>query len=107
MAEFVLGGVRIAVVSNRTWEAQSCAHRDSLVTTCGSLVRIVCESCGHISLRPHGGLRGPVDRERFARPADALHDTLVDLTEIEAPRAFDGTPYSPKGVFAPEEKVSI
>ena len=106
MAETGTGGFRVTRF-NRTVEEGSCVHRETKVTTTGRLIRIVCESCGHIGLRSYGGLHGPVSRDRFAREADKTGDQIVDLTSNEFQIVLDDRSYRPQSVFATQEIYSL
>jgi hypothetical protein len=92
-------------------------HEETLTTiTCG-LQRIVCESCGHVGVRYIRPIAGPIDRRRFARQADLLHEattTHVELPEV-LPENLDedlheeigGFSFSAVGVFSSKELVPI
>lgn len=84
-------------------------HEETLTTiTCG-LQRIVCESCGHVGVRYIRPMAGPIDRRRFARQADLLHEAALIHEELrEKPREdIGGFSYSPVGVFSSKELVPI
>lgn len=112
-------------------------HEETLTTiTCG-LQRIVCESCGHVGVRYIRPLAGPIDRRRFARQADLIHEATMateepdgelhadlhaelaeDLHEElqrelqrelhhELSEEFGGFSYSAVGVFSSKELVPI
>lgn len=68
MAEIALGGIQVTVGTRPP--SRDCFHPSTLSTTTAGLERIVCESCGHLSVRYLGGLEYPADRRQFARPAD-------------------------------------
>ncbi len=70
MAELALGGINIAVGTKRSRQLEECLHAETISTTTAGLERIVCEACGHLSFRFPEASIGPVDRERFIRPAD-------------------------------------
>ena len=80
-------------------------HEETLTTiTCG-LQRIVCESCGNVGVRYIRPIAGPIDRRRFARQADLLHEATVPHDE---PREeVGGFSYSAVGVFSSRELVPI
>ena len=107
MAEIALGGLHVAVKRTRP---DVCGHEQTLTTiTCG-LQRIVCELCAHVSVRYIRPLAGPIDRRRFARQADVLDDLNgVEHAGVPTmrPIEFDGTPYTPLGVFSPQETFQI
>lgn len=102
-----------------------CLHEETLTTiTCG-LQRIVCESCGHVGVRYIRPIAGPIDRRRFARQADLIHEatmTQEERSEVfhevlqegiyedlrEASREeVGGFSYSAVGVFSSKELVPI
>ncbi len=70
MAELALGGINIAVGTRRSRQVEECLHTETVSTTTAGLERIVCEACGHLGFRFPEVLSGPVDRDRFIRPAD-------------------------------------
>lgn len=81
-----------------------CMHEETLTTiTCG-LQRIVCESCGHVGVRYIRPMAGPIDRRRFARQADLIHEAT---TNQEPREEFGGFSYSAVGVFSSKELVPI
>ncbi len=88
-------------------------HEDTLTTiTCG-LQRIVCESCGHVGVRYIRPIAGPIDRRRFARQADLIHEANVNHEERrreareERREEVGGFSYSAVGVFSSKELVPI
>lgn len=105
MAEIALGGLQVAVKRTRR---DLCGHEQTLTTiTCG-LQRIVCEICAHVSVRYIRPLAGPIDRRRFARQADLLwEEEMAKAEERRPPIDFDGTPYTPVGVFSPQERLQL
>lgn len=110
MAEIALGGLHVEVKRNRPG---LCMHEDTLTTiTCG-LQRIVCESCGHVGVRYIRPIAGPIDRRRFARQADLIHEANVIYEkrrrEIREERREEvgGFSYSAVGVFSSKELVPI
>lgn len=107
MAEIALGGLHVAVKRTRP---DLCGHEQTLTTiTCG-LQRIVCEMCAHVSVRYIRPLAGPIDRRRFARQADLLEAGAAErasVAEARQPIEFDGSPYTPVGVFSPKERFQI
>ena len=90
-----------------------CMHEETLTTiTCG-LQRIVCESCGHVGVRYIRPIAGPIDRRRFARQADLIHEATMTLREhseelpLEHREEVGGFSYSAVGVFSSRELVPI
>jgi len=47
-----------------------CPHRATVSVQSAGIERVVCESCGHVSVHFLTGLAGEVDRTRFARPVE-------------------------------------
>lgn len=81
-------------------------HEQTLTTiTCG-LQRIVCESCGHVGVRYIRPIAGPIDRRRFARQADLIHEATRTLDD-ELREEIGGFSYSAVGVFSSKELVPI
>ncbi len=109
MAEIALGGLHVEVKRTRPG---LCLHEETLTTiTCG-LQRIVCESCGHVGVRYIRPIAGPIDRRRFARQADLLHEAAAiheraraDHQELR--KEVGGFSYSAVGVFSSKELVPI
>lgn len=97
-----------------------CMHEQTLTTiTCG-LQRIVCESCGHVGVRYIRPIAGPIDRRRFARQADLIHEAAMADDELhdelheatmtpddELREEIGGFSYSAVGVFSSKELVPI
>lgn len=88
-------------------------HEETLTTiTCG-LQRIVCESCGHVGVRYIRPMAGPIDRRRFARQADLIHEANLDVEELreefreKSDQEVGGFSYSAVGVFSSKELVPI
>lgn len=108
MAEIALGGIEIAIRSTRR-DAKACTHTATLSTISSGVERAVCEECGHLSIRFHRSLTGPVDRDWFARPADDVEElewTRVDVSPL-ARYAF-GTPNTDKPeVFAHRPHLQV
>lgn len=113
MAEIALGGLHVEVKRTRPG---LCMHEEILTTiTCG-LQRIVCESCGHVGVRYIRPIAGPIDRRRFARQADLIHEANAiheeRRAEVRARREevrgeVGGFSYSAVGVFSSKELVPI
>jgi hypothetical protein len=114
MAEIALGGLHVEVKRTRP---ELCMHKETLTTiTCG-LQRIVCESCGNVGVRYIRPIAGPIDRRRFARQADLIHEASVNHSEPhDEPREeirqmvreeVGGFSYSAVGVFSSKELVPI
>jgi len=104
MAEIALGGLRVAVKKTRP---DLCRHEETLTTITGGLQRIVCESCGHLSIRYIRPIAGPIDRRRFARQADLIHEMMAEAEAIKQGSDGSGFSYSPVGVFSSKELVPI
>lgn len=104
MAEIALGGFQVAVKRSRP---DMCGHEQTLTTvTCG-LQRIVCEMCGNVRLRYIRPLAGPIDRNRFARPADDGSTDEIDLVGVDGTIDLGALAQTPAPVFAPLESVSL
>jgi hypothetical protein len=106
MAEIALGGLHVEVKRTRPG---LCMHEETLTTiTCG-LQRIVCESCGHVGVRYIRPIAGPIDRRRFARQADLIHEASVNREERwgEVRDEAGGFSYSAVGVFSSKVLVPI
>ncbi|MEX0797032.1 MAG: hypothetical protein WD274_10085 [Acidimicrobiia bacterium] len=102
MAEIALGGLHVEVKRTRPG---LCMHEETLTTiTCG-LQRIVCESCGHVGVRYIRPIAGPIDRRRFARQADLIHEANLHHEELR--EEVGGFSYSAVGVFSSKELVPI
>lgn len=93
-----------------------CTHIETLSTISSGVERVVCESCGNLSIRFHSTLTGPVARERFARPADDLEanqnltGTERDVTASPTARYGFGTPDKPETGFVahrPQRTLSL
>lgn len=69
MAEIALGGIRATFGKSN---ADPCSHTESISVYSAGVQRVICESCGHLSIRLVKGLTIPVERSMFARPADII-----------------------------------
>ena len=49
-----------------------CAHRSTVSVRSSGVQRVVCESCGHVSVRFLSDLAGEPERDRFARPIERV-----------------------------------
>ncbi|MGA7097767.1 MAG: hypothetical protein WB245_09395 [Acidimicrobiia bacterium] len=115
MAEIALGGIQVTVGPRPT--SKDCPHPSTLSTTTAGLERIVCESCGHLSVRYLDGLDHPVDRRQFARPADRFQrdqptatrgDHIVsDLTMGPTVNQAEEDDLFATAVFAIQERLHI
>lgn len=120
MAEIALGGLLVEVKRTRP---DLCMHEETLTTiTCG-LQRIVCESCGHVGVRYIRPIAGPIDRRRFARQADLIHEATAiqeglreghhmdslhqEERSEDIPEEVGGFSFSAVGVFSSKELVPI
>ena len=99
MAEIALGGIQ-RTVSGRGRQGNDCRHPATMSTITAGLERVVCESCGHMSIRNLTSLAGPVERDRFARPADAIPATK--MTEEQKWEIRNAA-----AVFAIEERLHV
>jgi hypothetical protein len=50
----------------------TCAHADSITVNTVGVQRVICETCGHVSVNFIDDLGGEVSRTAFAREADQL-----------------------------------
>lgn len=91
MAEIALGGFEIAITAKRV--DRECRHTQTLSTITAGLERTVCEDCGHLTISERGGLDGPIERARFARPADSLHEETESATIRERPKVTVSSPH--------------
>jgi hypothetical protein len=112
MAEIALGGVQVTVGARRRVTPDTCPHPTTLSATTNGLERVVCEVCGHLSVSYTLELTAPVSRERFARPADSFGEAgrmpARDTAQVvENRHQFDGSPYTPIGAFARQERLHI
>jgi hypothetical protein len=51
----------------RPRRVDECRHVNTIETISSGLSRVVCEGCGHLSIRPLASAVSEVDRSRFAR----------------------------------------
>lgn len=47
-----------------------CPHTSTVTVRHGGIERRICETCGHVSLRPLEELSGQVDRSQFERQVE-------------------------------------
>lgn len=47
-----------------------CEHRETVSVKTAGIERVVCEACGHVSVRFLSDMDGQVERESFARPSE-------------------------------------
>lgn len=80
MAELAVGGIEVAI-KTRT-RPRECSHETSLSVDAAGVERSICETCGHISVRFHYEMSGPVTRDLFARPADDCLQADIPKEEI-------------------------
>lgn len=70
-------------------KSQRCSHEATVSVRMSGLERVVCERCGHVTVRYLSALSGSVDRSRFAREADR---TRRHLAEAQDPDLEDDLP---------------
>lgn len=99
MAEIALGGIQ-RTVAHRSRHGNECGHPITMSTITAGLERVVCEVCGHMSLRNLRSISGPIDRECFARPADAVPPPKLSAEQKRAIR-------NAAAVFAIEERLHV
>ena len=51
-----------------------CSHQSTVTVITGGLERVICEDCGHVTIRYESMISGDLDRSMFSRDAD-----LVDV----------------------------
>ena len=57
---------------NTRINAQTCVHAKSIVVNTVGLQRLICETCGHVSVKFTDDTSNEVRRTAFARNADEL-----------------------------------
>ena len=62
-------------------KTQRCSHDVTVSVRMSGLERVVCERCGHVTVRYLSALSGSVDRSRFAREADRTRRHLADAPD--------------------------
>jgi len=111
MAEIALGGFRLAVKTRRTF-IRECRHTRTLSTTTAGLERIVCEECGHISVRFQDvgvGVPGQVEDPGVKQiEPDKASIVLAAREEISVPLLVEEqTGPDHRDWFAQEERLSL
>lgn len=51
-------------------DPETCTHATTIAVTATGIERIICESCGHVSVRFLDDLISEAERDAFAREAD-------------------------------------
>jgi len=51
---------------------RDCAHASTVSVISGRIENVICEDCGHVSIRYESMIRQDVERSQFRRRADAL-----------------------------------
>ena len=51
-----------------------CSHQSTVTVITGGLERVICEDCGHVTIRYESMISADLDRSKFSRDAD-----LVDV----------------------------
>jgi hypothetical protein len=59
-------------VQRRLRRQGKCAHRSTVSVQSSGVERVVCETCGHVSVHFVADLAGEVERDRFARPVERV-----------------------------------
>lgn len=49
---------------------RDCTHYDTVNVICNGLERVICEQCGHVTIRYESMISGDVTRSQFPRRAD-------------------------------------
>jgi hypothetical protein len=83
---------------------KKCAHASTLDVTTNGLIRLVCENCGHVAIRPGANTPSEADRSSFARRSEGgrrraeadrtalrSHDLSQDKSDYEVAKAIDGS----------------
>ena len=50
-----------------------CSHQSTVTVITGALERVICEDCGHVTIRYESMISGDLDRSKFSRDADSAH----------------------------------
>lgn len=53
---------------------EECSHLSTVTVISGAIERVVCEECGHVTIRYESMISGDVQRSNFSRRADRIHD---------------------------------
>ena len=48
-----------------------CSHQSTVTVITGGLERVICEDCGHVTIRYESMISGDLDRSMFSRDADS------------------------------------
>ncbi len=48
-----------------------CSHQSTVTVITGGLERVICEDCGHVTIRYESMISGDLDRSKFSRDADS------------------------------------
>ncbi len=99
MAEIALGGIH-RTVAHRSRQGNDCRHPVTMSTITAGLERVVCEACGHMSIRNLRSISGPIERQSFARPADAVPAPKLTADQKRAIR-------NAAAVFALEARLHV
>lgn len=62
--------MELGIDLRRLGRNEECLHATGVEVTTGGLKRIVCESCGHVTIRPAAELSGDRSRSRFVRRSE-------------------------------------
>jgi hypothetical protein len=52
-----------------------CSHMSTVTVIAYGLERVICEDCGHVTVRYESMIARDVERSMFSRKADSLHAT--------------------------------
>lgn len=76
----------IAIDLRRLGRSDECLHESVVEVTTSGLRRMVCENCGHVTIRRTAELSGDIDRSRFGRRSERSAER-GDRTQIDETRA--------------------
>ena len=63
--------VREFLVSKTHPKQEECSHQSTVSVIAHGFERVICEDCGHVSIRYESMIAGDVDRSVFSRRADS------------------------------------
>ena len=65
-----------------TSKKRVCSHEETLTVNAAGIERVICEVCGHVSIRFHDDVLNDVERAALAREVDdAMKRSLVMAAE--------------------------
>lgn len=63
---------------------RDCNHTRTLNVIAGGLERVICEECGHVTIRYESMISGDISRSQFSRLADELAREAKELAQETA-----------------------